>query len=86
MEPYLYLIKKFRYRQVIARFRCSSHTLEIERGWHTNPKTPVAERKCKHCDVMEDEEHFFLMCDKHMAEREYFFYIGSALCGMTICL
>ena len=81
MEPYLYLVKKSRYRQAIARFRCSSHALEIERGRHTNPKTPVAERKCRRCDVIEDEKHFLLMCDINMEEREYFFQINlSSLC------
>ena len=44
MEPYLYLVKKHKYRQTIAKFHCSSHTLEIERGRHTNPKTVVADR------------------------------------------
>ena len=65
--------KKARYRQAIAKFRCSSHTLGIERGRHTNPKTPVADRKCNCCDVIEDEKHFLLMCDMNMPEREYFF-------------
>ena len=73
MEPYLYLVKKARYRQAIAKFRCSSHTLGIERGRHTNPKTPVADRKCNCCDVIEDEKHFLLMCEMNMPEREYFF-------------
>ena len=74
MEPYLYLVKKTRYRQAIAKFRCSSHILEIERGRHTNPKTPVADRKCSCCDVIEDEKHFLLICDMNKPEREYFFH------------
>ena len=53
MEPYLYLVKKPRFRNAIARFRCSSHTLEIETGRHTNPKTPFADRVCVHCKVIE---------------------------------
>ena len=39
MEPYLYLVKKPRFRNAIARFRCSSHTLEIERSSH-QPQNP----------------------------------------------
>ena len=74
MEPYLYLVKKTRYRQAIAEFRCSSHTLEIERGRHTNPKTPVADRKCSCCDVIEDEKHILLICDMNKPQREYFFH------------
>ena len=85
-EPYLYLVKKSRYREAIAGFRCSSHTLEIERGRHTNPKTPGAGRKCRRCDVIEDEKHFFLMCDMNMEEREYFFQkIYRVYAGFT-CL
>ena len=40
IEPYLCLVNKPRYRQAIAKLRCSSHILEIERGRHTNPKAP----------------------------------------------
>ena len=84
MEPCLYLVKKSRYSLAIARFRCSSHTLEIEKGRHTNPKTPVAERKCRRCDVIEDEKHLLLMCDMNMEEREYFFQkISRVYVGFT---
>ena len=85
MESYLYLVKKARYRQAIAKFRCSSHTLEIERGRHTNPKTHVADRKCNCCDVIEDENHFLLMCDMNMPDREYFFQkIPEYMMGLQI--
>ena len=58
IEPYLYLVKKLQYREAISKFRCNSHTLAIESGRHTNPRTPVADRKCLICDVIEDELHF----------------------------
>ena len=54
IEPYLHLVKKLRYREAISKFRCSSHTLVIGSGRHTNPRTPVADRKCLICDVIED--------------------------------
>ena len=54
-------------------------SLEIERDRHTNPKTPVADRKCSSCDVIEDEKHFLLICDMNMPEREYFFHKISRL-------
>ena len=73
MEPYLYLVKKPRFRNAIARFRCSSHTLEIERGRHTNPQTPVADRVWVHCKVIEDEKHFLLKCDINAFERQCFY-------------
>ena len=69
MEPYLYLVKKHKYRQAFAKFRCSSHTLEIERGRHTNPKNPVADRKCLFCDVIEDEKHFLLNWCVNVTDR-----------------
>ena len=74
MEPYLCLVKKHKYQQAIAKFRCSSHTLGIERGRHTNPKTPVADRKCLFCGVIEDEKHYLLNCCVNVTEREYFFH------------
>ena len=59
MEPYLYLVKKHKYRQAIAKFRRSSHTLEIERGLHTNPKkNHVADRKCLFCELALEPLHF----------------------------
>ena len=73
MEPYFYLVKKPRFRNAIARFRCSSHTLEKERGRHTNPKTPVADRVCVHCKVIEHEKHFLLQCDINAFERQCFY-------------
>ena len=73
IEPYLYLVNKPRYRQAIAKLRCSLHILEIERGLHTNPKTPVAERLCYICHEMRDERHFFIHCSINAREREDFF-------------
>ena len=58
------------HRQAIAKLRCSSHILEIERGRHTNPKTPVAERLCCICHEIEDEKHFVLHCSINARERE----------------
>ena len=45
-EPYLNLIKIPKYRIAFSRFRAGSHSLEIERGRYTNPKTPVEDRLC----------------------------------------
>ena len=73
MKPYLYLVKRPHFRNAIARFRCSSHTLEIERGRHTNPKSPVADRVCVHCKVIEDEKQFLLKCDVNAFERQCFY-------------
>ena len=44
----------------VVRLRLSSHNSEIERGRHTRPKTPVANRVCRRCQTtqVDDEIHF----------------------------
>ena len=73
MEPYLYLVKKAKYRHSIAKLRCSSHMLGIERGRPTSPKTPVAERKCSICKEIDDEKRFVLEGQINKSERDCFF-------------
>ena len=47
----------------MSRLRVSSHRLEIEAGrWTKTVKTPLVNRKCKMCNVLEDEFHFILEC------------------------
>ena len=62
MEPYLYLISNLLYLNSLTRLRTSSHTLEIERGRYTIPKTPVCDRLCRTCNVTEDDIQFLLNC------------------------
>ena len=73
--------KRARYRQAIAKLRCSFHTLMIERGRHTNPKAPVADRKYSCCAVIEDEKHFLLICVMNMPERDLFYKIARVYDG-----
>ena len=48
-------------RQIITKFRTSSHDLEIERGRYQGIK--AEERTCKLCKSgVEDEPHFLLIC------------------------
>ena len=61
-ETYLNVVRDRRYRNVIIKFRLSSHNLEIERGRHCNPKVPVSERLCFRCHCIEDEQHFLVSC------------------------
>ena len=70
MEPYLNLIKEGKYRRSLTKLRLSSRYLEIERGRHTKPVTPVIERLCIVCGVVDDELHFVTSCKKHTTERE----------------
>ena len=55
-------LPNFKMRKTIAKLRCSSHCLEIEKGRHRN--IPRDERLCKICknNVIEDEEHFLVGC------------------------
>ena len=70
MEPYLNLIKEAKYRRSLTKLRFSSHNLEIERGRHTKPVTPVIEISCIVFGVVDDELHFVTSCKKHTTERE----------------
>ena len=73
LEPYLSCVQVYKYRNAIAKLRCSSHTLEIERGRHCNPKLPICQRLCKHCNVIDDEMHFLFHCNTNSKERSAFF-------------
>ena len=73
LEPFLILVKDVKYRNAIARFRASSHHLEIERGRHTNPITPEHNRKCWFCDSIETEIHFITECAYYNSERTYLY-------------
>ena len=61
IEKYLLYVRNYKYRRSISQFRVSSHSLEIEKGRHTKPKTPENLRKCKYCNSgqIDDEMHFF---------------------------
>ena len=73
MEPYLYLVKNPKYRMAISKFRSSSHILEIERGRHTRPITPLENRLCPSCKVVETEIHFMLECTMYQCYRRELF-------------
>ena len=68
-EPYLELLKDPKYRIAVSKLRASSHMLEIERGRHTRPITPVENRRCPKCNVIENEIHFALECTIYQNER-----------------
>ena len=73
-EPYLFQ-RILKHKIIMTRFRISSHVLEIEKGRHTQPKTPLEDRICKHCcqNKIENEEHFFMECPSYQTERQKFF-------------
>ena len=72
-EPHLNLIKNANHRSALNKFRCSSHLLAIERGRHTKPKTPIENRLCFSCNIIEDEIHFLTNCKIYEYNRKLFF-------------
>ena len=73
LEPDLYLVKNPKYRMAISKLRSSSHILEIERGRHTRPITPLENRLCPSCKVVETEIHFLLECPMYECYRKELF-------------
>ena len=73
LDPYLALIKNYKYRNALSRLRVNSHLLEIERGRHTVPITPIDKRNCSHCSVIETEFHLLTECLLRYDERQALF-------------
>ena len=63
-EKYLECITNTNHRTKLARFRCSSHNLEIEIGRYNYRRVERQNRACRCCNVgmIEDEYHFLLVC------------------------
>ena len=73
IEPYLDLIKNYKYRKAFTKLRTSSHALRIETGRHGATKCPIHERLCSLCNVIEDEPHFLISCTRYRDERKEMF-------------
>ena len=54
-------------RKLITKFRVSDHDLLIETGRYQ--KIPREQRKCKECNILDDEFHFFFNCKLNLSER-----------------
>ena len=62
-QKYLDVLKVEKYRNSLCKLRVSAHRLEIETGRWTKPnRTPLDDRICLICGVLEDEFHFMLEC------------------------
>ena len=60
-EPYLHILKDYKLRKLVTKFRCSDHTLEVELGRHR--KVEYEQRICKICNAdVETEIHFLQAC------------------------
>ena len=75
LESYLLLEAPRKIRTAIAKFRTSSHDLEIEKGRHQNLATN--QRLCRLClarniSAIEDEYHVLLQCPSYETIREIY--------------
>lgn len=57
LENYLVVLKDYKLKKCMSKFRLSSHDLEIEKGRYFG--VPVEQRLCKFCNrkCVEDENH-----------------------------
>lgn len=78
-EPYMTQLKGNHLITCLAKFRMSSHNLQIERGRYTDPKTPIEKRLCTRCNMnaIDDEYHFILDCSNLYIFRQNLFHICS---------
>ena len=77
-EPYLNLPRHLRVQ--LSRLRSSAHSLRVETGRYTLPPTPLEERLCPSCNVIEDEQHFLIDCSIYNGnERRSMMDICTAL-------
>ena len=64
----------FKYIQAISKLRMSSHRLATESGrWTQQNRTPINERICTHCRILEEEYHFVLECNIFIDLRKNIF-------------
>lgn len=72
---YLDILTVEKFRRNLSKLRLSSHRLEVEVGrWAKPNKISLNERKCKICDVLEDEFHFVLECIPYKDLRERYIH------------
>ena len=68
--PACYIDLPFYQRKIVAKLRCSSHCLEIEKGRHKDIETK--DRICNMCTdkAIEDEDHFLSKCKAYEQLRK----------------
>lgn len=80
-EEYLHHIDIYKFRRVLAMFRCSSDNLMLEVGRYYN--IPSEHRFCIYCEcIVEDEIHFLLVCPLYDDLRTL--YINNTLQQMPL--
>ena len=70
-QVYIDKLQVDKFRKSLCRLRLASHRFEIETGRWTKPiKTPLEDRKCRLCGILEDEYHFVFECSLYLAQRK----------------
>ena len=74
-ERYLSMNMSYKHKKVLANFRTSGHSLEIEKGRHVGVEREL--RFCKYClnrnaCIVEDEFHFLLICPLYSNVRDVY--------------
>ena len=70
-QPYLEKVNVLKFSQAFSRLRMSSHRLEIEADrWVKPNSTPLNERICTFCQVLDDKCHFILECSVYKELRQ----------------
>ena len=81
-QTYLEQINVFKYMQALSKLRMSSHRLAIKSGkWARPTSIPINDRKCVHCNVLEDEFHFVIECKIFIELRTTFVSIYQSIIG-----
>ena len=71
LQPYLEKINIVKFQNAVSRVRVASHRLEIEAGrWARPNRIPINDRKCRVCNVLEDEYHFVIECSLYKELRD----------------
>ena len=85
LENYI-LQNSLKERRHFTKLRISAHSLAVETGRYSKPKTPVESRLCQHCNqgVIENEYHMVMECPVYSLERKELFDQLSEFCTIPI--
>ena len=81
VESYILHIRGNQFITTMARYRMSSHDLNIKRGQFNNPITPLNQQICTRCELneLDDEIHLLLHCSAMNNERKILFDYEAAI-------
>lgn len=73
LQDYINIVQVKKFRTALAKLRVSSHRLEVEMGrWARPERIAYENRKCRICNVLEDEFHFILECPLYLNLRRQY--------------